>query len=52
VKRPREAAYAEAASKGYYVAASHISFPGIGQLRKQAGGKSYTWVPLNYQGLK
>lgn len=38
--------YADAASKGYYVAVAHVSFPGIGKLR--ADGKGYEWFPANY----
>ena len=38
--------YADAAKKGYFVAVTHVSFPGIGQLR--ADGKGYDWVPANY----
>lgn len=42
----REKAYAAAAKEGYYVAVTHVSFPGIGHLR--ANGKGYDWLPLNY----
>ena len=42
----REAAYAAAAKDGYYVAVTHISFPGIGRLR--VDGKGYDWLPVNY----
>lgn len=42
----REKAYAAAAKDGYYVAVTHISFPGIGKLR--ADGKGYDWLPVNY----
>lgn len=42
----REAAYAAAAKDGYYVAVTHVSFPGIGRLR--ADGKGYDWLPVNY----
>jgi len=45
----RKSAYADAASKGYWVAAAHLSFPGIGHLR--ADGKAYAWVPANYAPL-
>ena len=38
--------YADAASKGYYVAGAHVSVPGIGRLR--ADGKGYEWFPANY----
>lgn len=47
----RQAAYAEAAQKGWLVGAAHISFPGLGRLRA-GSGKGYTWVPLNYSTLK
>jgi glyoxylase-like metal-dependent hydrolase (beta-lactamase superfamily II) len=42
----REKAYAAAAKDGYYVAVTHVSFPGIGKLR--ADGKGYDWLPVNY----
>jgi glyoxylase-like metal-dependent hydrolase (beta-lactamase superfamily II) len=42
----RQKNYADAAKKGYFVAISHVSFPGIGQLR--ADGKGYQWLPANY----
>lgn len=42
----RQKAYAEAAAAGYYVAVTHVSFPGIGRLR--ADGKGYQWLPANY----
>jgi len=42
----REAAFAAAARDGYYVAITHVSFPGIGRLR--ADGKGYDWFPVNY----
>ena len=45
----RKRAYADAARKGYWVAAAHLSFPGIGHLR--AEGNGYVWVPANYAPL-
>jgi glyoxylase-like metal-dependent hydrolase (beta-lactamase superfamily II) len=42
----REKAYAAAAKDGYYVAVTHVSFPGIGRLR--VDGKGYDWLPVNY----
>ncbi len=42
----RQRAYADAARRGYWVAAAHLSFPGIGHLR--GDGKGYAWVPANY----
>lgn len=42
----RQAAYAAAAKAGYYVAVTHVSFPGIGRLR--VDGKGYDWLPVNY----
>ena len=48
----RRQAYAEAAKKGWLVGVSHVSFPGLGHLRPAAGGKGYTWVPVNYSSLK
>jgi glyoxylase-like metal-dependent hydrolase (beta-lactamase superfamily II) len=45
----RKKAFTDAARGGYFVAAAHISFPGIGQLRSD--GKGYAWVPVNYSTL-
>ncbi|HEX3757929.1 MAG TPA: MBL fold metallo-hydrolase [Kofleriaceae bacterium] len=42
----RQKLYADAAAKGYYVAFAHVSFPGIGHLRKE--GTGYEWNPVNY----
>ena len=41
----RKKAYAGAAKQAI-VAASHLSFPGIGGVR--AEGKGYVWIPVNY----
>jgi len=46
----RQKAYAEAASQGYWVAATHLSFPALGHLRSAAPG--YTFVPANYTTLR
>lgn len=51
-RQQREKAYADAVKGRYLVAATHVSFPGIGHLAKSSDGKSYTWLPLNYMGLK
>ena len=45
----RKRDFADAAKKGYWVAAAHLSFPGIGHLRANSGG--YIWVPANYSLL-
>jgi glyoxylase-like metal-dependent hydrolase (beta-lactamase superfamily II) len=42
----RKKAFADAARGGYYAAAAHVSFPGIGRLRPD--GKGYRWLPVNY----
>jgi len=42
----RKKQLAEAAAKSHYVAAAHISFPGIGHVRTEGSG--YEWVPVNY----
>jgi glyoxylase-like metal-dependent hydrolase (beta-lactamase superfamily II) len=42
----RQKLYADAAAKGYYVAFTHVSFPGIGHVRKEGSG--YEWIPVNY----
>jgi hypothetical protein len=46
----RRRAYANAAKQGYWVAAAHLAFPGIGHLR--AEGKGYNWVPANYTSMR
>jgi len=46
----RQKAYADAAKNGYWVAASHLSFPGIGHLRRE--GKGYRFVPANYSVVR
>lgn len=43
-------ACADAAKPGRLDGSAHRSFPGLGHLR--AEGKGYTFVPLNYNGLK
>jgi glyoxylase-like metal-dependent hydrolase (beta-lactamase superfamily II) len=45
-KAERLKAYADAAKNGYLVAGAHLSFPGIGYVRKD--GKGYAWTPINY----
>ncbi|MCU5775329.1 MBL fold metallo-hydrolase [Erwiniaceae bacterium BAC15a-03b] len=42
----REKVLAQAAQQGYRVAAAHIAFPGLGQVKKDASG--YRWVATNY----
>lgn len=49
--KERLKAYADAAKNDYLVGASHISFPGLGYVRKSSG-KSFTWMPVNYTSLK
>ena len=50
--KERAKAYADAAKGGYIVGVSHISFPGLGRVRANAGGKGYSWIPVNYSSLK
>jgi len=45
----RKRAYGDAAAQGYWVAAAHLPFPGIGHLR--AEGQRYAWLPANYAPL-
>ncbi|AZO71731.1 MAG: MBL fold metallo-hydrolase [Mesorhizobium sp.] len=40
-------AFADAAKNGYIVGGAHISFPGLGRVRRDAENV-YTYVPLNY----
>ncbi|MFO1376569.1 MAG: MBL fold metallo-hydrolase [Steroidobacteraceae bacterium] len=42
----RRKTFAEAAAQGYYLAAAHVSFPGIGQLVPD--GQGYRWLPVSY----
>lgn len=46
----RKKAYADAAEQGYWVAAAHLAFPGIGHLRRE--GKGYVFVPANYSVIR
>ena len=45
-EKERQKAFAAAAREGYLVGAAHVSFPGLGHLRK--AGKGYEWQPVNY----
>jgi len=42
----RNRALQEASEKGYWVGAAHVSFPGIGHIKRT--GTGYQWVPVNY----
>lgn len=42
----RKKVFAEAVKEGYLAAATHLSFPGIGHLRKD--GRGYRWLPVEY----
>jgi glyoxylase-like metal-dependent hydrolase (beta-lactamase superfamily II) len=42
----RKKAFADAAKGGYWVAAAHLPFPGVGHLRSEGSG--YVFVPANY----
>ena len=41
---------ADAAKGGYWVAAAHIAFPGIGHVRQE--GTGYVFVPANYSAAR
>lgn len=45
----RHKVFADAATQGYLIGASHISYPGLGHVH--AGIQGYRWVPLNYSPL-
>jgi glyoxylase-like metal-dependent hydrolase (beta-lactamase superfamily II) len=49
--REHELAFADAARNDYLVGGAHISFPGLGHVRRIAE-KSYAFVPLNYSSLR
>lgn len=42
-----ELAFAEAAGNSYMIGGAHISFPGLGHVRRD-GERTYTYVPLSY----
>lgn len=42
----RSKAFADAADRGYLVAPAHMSYPGIGHLRRV--GRGYRWVPIPF----
>jgi glyoxylase-like metal-dependent hydrolase (beta-lactamase superfamily II) len=42
----RHKAFEDAVKNGYWIAAPHLSFPGLGHLR--GDGKHYQWLPANY----
>lgn len=42
----RVQSFAQAADQRYLVALAHLSFPGIGQIRREQGG--YGWLPVDY----
>lgn len=46
--KARAATFAQLAKDGSLVAASHLSFPGVGHLRKS--GKGWVWLPVSYGG--
>lgn len=51
-EKERQKAFADAAKNGYMIGASHLPFPGLGHVRKATLGGGYTFIPLNYSGLK
>lgn len=46
-ERAREAVFSDAAQKGYWIAAAHISFPGLGHIGSKNG--HFYWIPANYE---
>ncbi len=46
----RERLFELAASRAYLVASAHISFPGLGHVRKQ--GRNFGWAPAPYHSLQ
>ncbi|MBL8299802.1 MAG: MBL fold metallo-hydrolase [Rhodanobacteraceae bacterium] len=46
----RKQAFDTAVKDGRYVAAAHLSFPGIGRIN--AEGSGYRWVPVNYAPVR
>lgn len=46
----RIAIFKDAAQKGYLVASSHLSFPGLGHVRTK--GDAFEWVPVDYSVIR
>lgn len=46
-EQSRQVLLARAASKHLLIGAAHIAFPGLGHVRRN--GKTYDWVPVNYE---
>jgi glyoxylase-like metal-dependent hydrolase (beta-lactamase superfamily II) len=46
----RDKFYLDASAKGYWVAGAHLSFPGLGHVRKEDG--RYVFVPAVYSALR
>ncbi|WP_343669091.1 MBL fold metallo-hydrolase [Chitinophaga sp.] len=46
----RTKTFDEAAKERYWIAAPHLSFPGIGHVKKE--GKGYEWLPISYMTVK
>lgn len=44
--KARRIAFDDAVKNNYWIAAPHLSFPGIGHLRRVE--KTYVWIPANY----
>lgn len=49
-RRQRETLFADAAVRGYVVAAAHTPFPGVGHVERS--GRAYAWAPLHYSALQ
>ncbi len=45
----RKRIFADASEEGYWVGAAHISFPGLGHIRRD--GPGYAWIPATYRDL-
>ncbi|WP_267225110.1 MBL fold metallo-hydrolase [Dyella silvae] len=48
-EKVREQLLADAAAHSYIIAGEHMSFPGLGHIRKVGSG--YQWVPLSYSEI-
>ena len=42
----RQALFADAARRGYWIGAAHIAFPGLGHIARR--GQGFIWLPANY----
>lgn len=47
----RQTLMTDAANRGYFVALTHVQFPGLGQVKPGKDGQGFEWVPANYYAI-